>query len=352
MASYMSELAYLANPVSSHVQSAEMHNQAVNSLALISARYTLESAEVVSLMSASYLYTICQALDLRVLQKVFFEHLEPALYAINLEVLGEYLSPTIVEELHIKLWTHVQVTWLLASNKDTQDRAAYIVDMALAILTQSLLDNPQGSLSSAAGMMQDWKTKAHSLLVETYTTTRAEFFINQTTPDYLGNASKRIYLFVRTTLGVPFNKGLEDHPTPKSPIAANGSRKQTIGSWISIIYSSLRSGTMHGPLMECLAEAGLVAGAAPVENPVANGTQMNSHDVDDGDDFINGSNDIVPSHRQPINEAVRRLSINDSSRKESIEEAVRNHSIDINTVAEEGDQPASLSLAHGALTGL
>ncbi|KAL8836977.1 MAG: hypothetical protein Q9176_005978 [Flavoplaca citrina] len=352
MASYMSELAYLANPVSSHVQSAEMHNQAVNSLALVAARYTLESAEIVSLMSASYLYTVCQALDLRVLQKVFFQHLEPALYAINLEVLGENISPAIVEELHVKLWTHVQVTWLLASNKDTQDRATYIVDMALAILTQSLLDHPQGSLSSASTMMRDWKTKAHSLLVETYTTIRAEFFINQTTPDYLGNASKRIYLFVRKTLGVPFNKGLEDHPTPKSPMAANGTRKQTIGSWISIIYSSLRSGTMHEPLMQCLAEAELVAGAAPVEKPVANGTRMNSHDVDDGDDFINGSNDNVPSHRQSINEAVRCLSINDSSRKESIEEAVRNHSIDISTVVDDGDPPASLSLAHGALTGL
>lgn len=79
MASYMSELAYLANPVSSYVQSAEMHNQAVNSLAFISTRYTEQSVELVSLISALYLYVVCQALDLRVLQNTFFDHLEPEL---------------------------------------------------------------------------------------------------------------------------------------------------------------------------------------------------------------------------------------------------------------------------------
>jgi phenylalanine ammonia-lyase len=59
VAAYMSELAYLANPISNHVQSAEQHNQAINSLAFISARYTMDAVDLVSLISASFIYVGC-----------------------------------------------------------------------------------------------------------------------------------------------------------------------------------------------------------------------------------------------------------------------------------------------------
>ncbi|KAJ6610205.1 phenylalanine ammonia-lyase [Mycena sp. CBHHK59/15] len=70
-AAYVSELGYLANPVSTHIQSAELHNQAVNSLALISARATVNSLDVLTMLIASYLYVLCQAVDLRALQDEF-----------------------------------------------------------------------------------------------------------------------------------------------------------------------------------------------------------------------------------------------------------------------------------------
>ena len=51
-ASYRSELAFHVNLVSSHVQSAEMHKQAVNSMALRSARYKMHALELTASVGA------------------------------------------------------------------------------------------------------------------------------------------------------------------------------------------------------------------------------------------------------------------------------------------------------------
>jgi hypothetical protein len=91
MASYMSELDYLTGPLTNHVLSAEMHNQAVNSLCLISARMTAQALEILTMMLANITLAHVQAIDLRVLQirvqeqflKVLDKHKIPTKFLIG-----------------------------------------------------------------------------------------------------------------------------------------------------------------------------------------------------------------------------------------------------------------------------
>ncbi|KAK8052185.1 hypothetical protein PG993_003570 [Apiospora rasikravindrae] len=68
VAALASELGFLANPVGTHVMTAEMGNQGLNSMALVSARYTLTAADVLAQLAAAHLVALCQALDLRAME--------------------------------------------------------------------------------------------------------------------------------------------------------------------------------------------------------------------------------------------------------------------------------------------
>ena len=234
-----------------------MQNQAINSLAFISARYTATAVDLASLMCASYLYTVCQALDLRVLQLVFLQSLEPALYKINRHAFSPVLCDMDFDELHLSVWDHVKVTWLLTSNKDCENRYTHVIDSTIGVIVKALLAPTLQSghpASAALEAMTAWRTAARKTIAETFISVRARFFDKQDTVEYLGLSSRTMYTYVRKELKVPLHRGLKDHPQPHDVFAADGSRKRTIGSNISIIYEALRSGAMHKPLMDCLGE--------------------------------------------------------------------------------------------------
>ncbi|KAL8846668.1 MAG: hypothetical protein Q9221_008254 [Calogaya cf. arnoldii] len=344
MASYMSELAFLANPVSSHVQSAEMHNQAINSLAFISARYTATAVELASLMCASYLYTVCQALDLRVLQLSYFQSLEPIMYTVNRQSFSPLLGDLDFDELHLSIWENVQVTWLLTANKDFEDRCTHVVDSTIGVIVKILLASPEigDSASAALVAITEWKTAAREAIAETYASEKARFAQKQDTAAFLGVGSRTMYTYVREELKVPFHRGLRDHPEPHAMFAADGSKKRTIGSNISIIYEALRSGAMHRPLMECLVEteSTLMTSNADIKgrNGVGNGVASATSSTTRGIEGRNGLtfSDEVCANGEP---------------EPMIVEAKRRHSISLGAIGEQ-KRRRSLNAVQGSLTGL
>ncbi|PWY86688.1 phenylalanine ammonia-lyase [Aspergillus heteromorphus CBS 117.55] len=253
MASYISELAYVARPVSNFVHSAEMHNQSINSLALIGARYASDTVEIVGMMVATHLYVLCQALDLRVLQLEFERIIQPRVFDITRTACNGAVADTQVLVIQQAVWKQLLGQWSHAASLDLVERAQTSASNTVGVLLSQLYFHrviKDGQIPSAA--LQQWQDSVVGVLTEEYQTSRSAFFVQQTTQDYLCTSSKILYCYVRETLKIPLHRGIEDHPTYSAQSTDNAAdNKVTIGSHISAIYLALREGDLMQSLASC-----------------------------------------------------------------------------------------------------
>lgn len=240
MAAYMAELSYVANPMSSHVQTAEMHNQSVNSMALASARMSHTAIDILTNMSACSVYITCQALDLRALHMEFVRKAIEIIKSLTTSLFPT-LDPKDMEALIYALEIHIGPAWGSTGKLDLFARCESLVNSAIPIVAVSLAG---GVVSNVL----EWKEQTTKAVYEVWTKTFDAFTTNPHTVEVLGKGSQALYRFVRHELAVPFHEGFVEHPTHNID-KLHGRAKKTIGGWVSIIHESIRNGSLSARLM-------------------------------------------------------------------------------------------------------
>nr|A0A345BJN1.1 RecName: Full=Phenylalanine ammonia-lyase; Short=PAL; AltName: Full=Squalestatin S1 biosynthesis cluster protein clz10; AltName: Full=Zaragozic acid A biosynthesis cluster protein 10 [Curvularia lunata]AXF50644.1 phenyalanine ammonia lyase [Curvularia lunata]AXF50657.1 phenyalanine ammonia lyase [Curvularia lunata] len=256
IAAYQSELSYLSNSISNHVQSAEMHNQAVNSLAFLSTRYTIKAIELLGMMVAGVLYAACQAMDLRVMHATFLETVTATLQKAIADLLPNGFEAEDVERSLASAIRGLRNAWWNNAGSDASERCSLAAVAFVQVLcdpSKHHTDTPKVKvcLDLTAKEMRELQDDVRSHLSQAYHKHHSAFLEKPTTEEYIGEGSKALYLWARQDLGIPMNRGLVDHPSPGSI------GKRTIGSYVSMIYQGIQDGRLFQRFATVGREVGL-----------------------------------------------------------------------------------------------
>jgi phenylalanine ammonia-lyase len=244
----------------------------VNSLALISARYTMKAIEVLSMMCAAALVSVCQALDLRALQSEFQSQFRGLLAHAITELVNDSVcehvsladnqappeesesADQIGQALLAPVLVAAEKKWESSASLDLQGRAEGAASAAAGAL---VLEAAKRSSSTASRLLEGiaaWEEGLGNKLIDCYDGCRRHMFENHlsVTPTYLGAASRNMYVYIRKTQGVPFFRGLQDDPLDT---AGSGERK-SLGTYISRVYEAIRKGKVNETVVMIVAELG------------------------------------------------------------------------------------------------
>lgn len=195
-----------------------------------------------SQLLSSHLYCVCQALDLRYLEFVFRAKFDPTVATSVQSFFGSFLSTEAATALSKKLrsaiWRRLEQTPSVDLEPRWDDAFSHVTAIVVEALTTST------SAENPLPLLAKWRAESAAAAVALTREVREAFWAAETSPtvEYLGK-SRALYSFVRETVGVKARRG----------DVFLGKQEATIGSSISKIYDSVKSGRINSVLVEIMA---------------------------------------------------------------------------------------------------
>ena len=255
IAALLSELGFLANAVGSHVQTAEMGNQALNSLALISARYTLESLDILAQLAAAHLLALCQALDLRALNARFIERLRDV-YEREFKGIEALLLETKEREaVKDQCWNALIHRLDTTTSLDSKIR----IPGAVSSLQPLLLGAIPKSVEALSVLERFTKNLAQQGL-RLHIENKVEYLDSGSAEKLLGRGTRPLYEYVRKDLHIPI-VGSQTLSTPTSIPRGNNTQVEdrgiTMGALNGRVRASMAEGGLYGVVVKCFRDFGV-----------------------------------------------------------------------------------------------
>ena len=202
-------------------------------MALISARATIQSIEVLSLLTASYLYTLCQALDLRAMQAEIQAGVDSITRSQLSQFFDSYLSSEQLDRLFTTVSRAIDRTLESSSTMDAAPRMKKVAGAAITPIVEFASEHPD--LLPGLTKVAEFRTKVAAECLALVEGLR-EAYLNGDRGDapaagYLGR-TRPVYEFIRVTLGVKMH-GRENASRFEKGL---GVEDVSIGQHISLIH--------------------------------------------------------------------------------------------------------------------